>query len=182
MALLYLVRHGRAAGTWDTHADPGLDDAGRGQAEAMATALTSKGPLPVVTSPLLRTRETAAALERLWGKPARVDPRVGEIPSPVAAGLHRGEWLRRALQGRWDELDRSVELWRAALLKALGELSQDTVVVSHFVAINAAVGHARKDDRVTCFRPQNCSCTVLDTRGADWKIVQLGAEGESPVA
>jgi len=182
MALLYLVRHGRAAGSWDTHADPGLDDAGREQADVMAAALTPQGPLPVVTSPLRRTRETAAALERLWGGSARVDPRVGEIPSPAAAMLHRGEWLRRALQGRWSDLDPAVEVWRAELLNALGELRQDTVVVSHFVAINAAVGYALKDNRVTCFRPQNCSCTVLDIQGANWKIVQLGAEGESRIA
>ena len=39
MARLYLVRHGKATGSWDTDPDPGLDDVGREQAEAMATAL-----------------------------------------------------------------------------------------------------------------------------------------------
>ena len=36
MTRLILVRHGRAAGGWDDDLDPGLDDLGRAQAEAMA--------------------------------------------------------------------------------------------------------------------------------------------------
>jgi broad specificity phosphatase PhoE len=181
MARLYLIRHGKAAGNWDTHPDPGLDDVGRAQAEAMAAALTVLRPLPLVTSPLRRTRETAAALERRWGISAEVDPRVGEIPSPPTAAAQRGEWLRNVLQSRWLNLDQSVELWRAQVLKRLGEFTQDTVVVSHFVAINVAVGYALKDDRVTCFRPENCSCTVLEIQDGPWKIVELGIEGESKV-
>jgi broad specificity phosphatase PhoE len=179
MARLYLVRHGKAAGSWDTDLDPGLDGTGREQAEAMAAAL--HGPLPVVTSPLRRTRETAAALERRWSVAARVDPRVGEISSPASTALHRGEWLRTILQSRWLDLDQPLRLWRDQVLNALGEFTQDTIVVSHFVAINVAVGYAQKDDRVTCFRPENCSCTVLDIQGAHWKIVELGIEGESRI-
>jgi broad specificity phosphatase PhoE len=181
MARLYLVRHGKATGSWDTHPDPGLDDLGREQAEAMAAALALKGPLPVVTSPLRRTRETAASLERRWGAPAQVDLRVGEIPSLAAIPLHRGDWLRNVLQSRWPDLEPSLKLWRKQVFKALGEFMKDTVVVSHFVAINAVVGHALEDDRVTCFHPENCSCTVLDVQGSHWKIVELGAEGASRI-
>src|SRR5439155_21590840 len=80
---IYLVRHGKAAAGWGAHLDPGLDDAGRAQAEEMAKALAPSGPLPLVASPLRRTRETAAALERRWAVAARIEPRVGEIPSPA---------------------------------------------------------------------------------------------------
>ncbi len=181
MARLYLIRHGKAAGSWTTDLDPGLDDAGRKQAETMAAALTLQNPLPVVTSPLRRTRETAAALERRWGITARVDPRVAEIPSQATTALHRDEWLRKILQSRWLDLDQSVGLWRTQVLNALEEFTQDTVVVSHFVAINVAVGYALSDDRVTCFRPENCSCTVLDVEDDRWKIVELGMQGENKI-
>jgi len=181
MARLYLIRHGKATGSWDTDPDPGLNDVGQEQAEAMAAALTALGPLPLVTSPLRRTLETAAALERRWGVSAEVDPRVGEIPSQPTAVAQRGEWLRNVLQSRWLDLDQSLGLWRAQVLNRFGELARDTVVVSHFVAINVAAGHALKDDRVTCFRPENCSCTVLDIQDRQWKIVELGIEGESRI-
>jgi len=177
MARLYLVRHGKATGSWKTDLDPGLDDLGREQAEAMAASLMPRGPLPLLTSPLRRTRETAAAIERGWGIQARVEPGVGEIPSPSTTPLHRAEWLKNVLQGRWPDLDQSVELWRSRVLKTLVELTQDTVVVTHFVVINVAVGHALKDDRVTCFRPENCSCTILDVQGDNLHVVELGVEG-----
>ena len=65
MARLYLVRHGKTATTWDDRdPDPGLNEVGCTQAEAMADQLAGKGPLALVTSPLRRTRETAKALER----------------------------------------------------------------------------------------------------------------------
>ena len=48
------------------------------------------------------------------------------------------------------------------VIEALREISEETVVVSHYIAINVAVGSAIGDDRITCFRPDYCSCTVLD--------------------
>src|SRR5437762_3166034 len=150
MSRIYLVRHGRAAADWGSHLDPGLDDLGRSQADAMAKALAPKGPLPVVVSPMRRTRETAAALERRWGIAARIEPRVGEIPSPVEDLAARAQWLRRIMPGRWAELDLALRRWRDDVIDALTAISADTVVVTHFVAINATVAAALNDPRVTC--------------------------------
>lgn len=178
MALLYLVRHGKALTTWDDHdPDPGLDPQGRAQAEARAAELAGKGPLPLLTSPLRRTRETASALERQWKLNAQVEERIGEIPAPAGAQAQRAEWLRDVLQRRWPELDEPLGQWRTHVLEALLALARDTVVVSHYVAINVAVGYALGDDRVTCFRPENCSCTVLRLQNHKLQLVELGAEG-----
>ena len=177
MPRLYLVRHGKA--TEDSEEDPGLTDTGRAQAEAMALALAPKGPLPLLTSPFRRTRETAAPLERLWGVSIQTDPRIGEIPVPPGVSMSRAEWLKFVRQRRWPDLDRPLRLWRDRVLEALLEIARDPVVVTHFVAINVAVGHARHDDRVSCFRPDNGSCTVLDSDGKDFRIVALGSEGKT---
>jgi broad specificity phosphatase PhoE len=178
MARLYLIRHGKAGTTWDDRdPDPGLNEVGRAQAEARATELAGKGPLPLVSSPLRRTRETAAALERQWNLRAQVDPRIGEITAPASAAMQRVEWLKDVLQRRWQELDEPLERWREQVLEAFLGITRDTILVSHFVAINVAVGYALGDDRVTCFRPDNCSCTVLDLEGNRLQVVELGAEG-----
>ncbi len=176
MARLYLVRHGKAAASWDSDLDPGLDDLGRAQANRMAADLAPKGPLPLIVSPLRRTRETASALERRWGNAARIEPRVSEIPSPAMALPQRIEWLRSVMKRRWHEAEPGLELWRQTVLQALSAIEQNSVVISHFVVINVAVGYARGDDRVTCFEPENCSCTVLDVSGAAFKLVELGVE------
>src|SRR5438105_1047082 len=120
MSRIYLVRHGRAAADWGSHVDPGLDEVGRAQAEAMSERLAANGPLPLIASPLRRTRETAAALERRWETRARIEPRVGEIPSPVEDLAARAEWLRGIMACRWPELDPSLRCWRDAVIEALG--------------------------------------------------------------
>jgi broad specificity phosphatase PhoE len=177
MARLYLIRHGKAGTTWDDQdPDPGLNEAGRAQAEGMAATLADKGPLPILTSPLRRTRETAATLERQWKVKVQVDPRIGEIMAPAGVSS-RVEWLKDVLQRQWRDLDEPLNHWKKKVLEAILGITSDTVLVSHFVAINVAVGHALGDDRVTCFRPENCSCTVLDHRGAKLEVVELGAEG-----
>ena len=98
MTRLYLVRHGRAAAGWDTDPDPALDAVGREQAAAMAARLEPLGPLAVVTSPLLRCQQTAAALAERWNVVPRIESLVAEIPSPQGVPMtERIEWLRVAM-------------------------------------------------------------------------------------
>lgn len=181
MPTLYLVRHGRAAGGWDTDADPGLDALGRQQAQTMAQMLAPRGPLPLVVSPMARTRETVAPLAATWGVTALVEPRISEIPSPVADLAARGIWLREIAGQAWPEQAPVLQQWRTALLAALGEVEEDTIFVTHFMVINAAVGAAIGDDRMVSFRPDYCSITLLRSEGGRLSLLQRGAEGETRV-
>lgn len=180
MPRLYLVRHGRPAAGFSVAQDAGLDPMGIAQAEAMAEHLASVGPLPIIVSPLRRTRETAAPLEHRWGA-ARVEPAVGEIPSPGIPFATRGEWLRTIMAGKWSDVDAALREWRDAVIAALRALPDSTVVVSHFVAINAAVGAATADDQVISFSPDHCSVTVLEAEGGRLRLVERGAEGAARV-
>ena len=177
MPRLYLVRHGRPAATFADSADAGLDDVGLAQAEAMAERLAPLGPLAIVVSPLRRTRETAAPLERRWSA-ARVEPAVGEIPTPSGVPFaSRGPWLRGVMTRKWSQVEPALRQWRDRVLTALATLPASTVVVSHYVAINAAVGAATADDRVISFSPDHCSVTVVDVEAGHLRLVDRGAEG-----
>lgn len=171
---LTLVRHGKAAAAWGTDLDPGLDALGREQAAAVAAGLAKGAPQDLVVSPLRRTRETMAPLEAAWGRTARVEPRVSEIPSDSADLEARVEWLRGVMAGRWRDLPPALQAWRAGVVEALVGLPRPTVVVSHFIAINVAVGAALGDDRVVVFEPDNCSETLVDV--VDGRLV-LAAKG-----
>ena len=179
-----LVRHGEAAAGWDADPDPGLSPLGRGQAESMADDLAPLGPLPVVASPLRRTRETAAALVARWASEMRIEPGVGEIVAPAEqAGLEgRTAWLRTAMAGRWSDLGPEHLAWRQAVLDALRAIEDDAVVVTHFIAINVAVGEASGDDRVVTFAPGHCSCTILGVEdGGRLVVVRLGQTASTRV-
>lgn len=178
---LYLMRHGKAAATFAESEDAALDPAGLAQATAVAARLAPLGPLPIVSSPMRRTRETAAPLERLWGRPARVEPAVSEIPSPGVPMAQREQWLRGIQGSRWPLVSPELQSWRTALIATLTAISEPTVVVTHYVAINAAVGAAVGDDRVRIFGPDNCSVTVLDAEAGRLRLVERGAEAETRV-
>ena len=178
---LYLVRHGRPTGGFAEVVDPGLDEIGVMQAEAVARELEPLGPLAIITSPLRRARETAAPLERLWRTTARVEPAVAEIPTPGADPPARAAWLREVMHGSWTDLAEQYRQWRQGVIATLVALPKSTVVTSHFIAINVAVGAATEDARIVCCEPDHCSCTVLEVRDGRLHLLSLGRQRETKI-
>jgi broad specificity phosphatase PhoE len=177
---LHLVRHGRAAAGWDTDVDPDLDDLGWAQAHELALRLASVGPDDVITSPLLRCRSTAAPLCAVWQVEPIVEPVVSEIPSPH--GVEMGErvaWLREVMTGSWAELGARYVGYRDRVVARLAEIERDTVVFSHFVAINAVIGHCLGDDRLVIRSLDNCSVTIVDVVDGAWSLVETGREADT---
>lgn len=82
---LLLIRHGQtpwnAAGRWQGHADPGLTPLGRTQACETAKAIETKGVrwLGILSSDLLRARETAEVLAETFSIRVSVDARLREL-------------------------------------------------------------------------------------------------------
>ena len=58
-------------------------------------------------------------------------------------------------------------------------LTEPTVVVSHFVAINAVIGAATADDRVVIRSLDNTSVTVVDVDGGAVRLVEGGHEADT---
>lgn len=176
MPRLYMIRHGRASASFGEAHDPGLDDLGRSQAEAVAKILSPSGPLTIVSSPLARTRETAAPLARLWKREPAIEEAVAEIPSPGLDLAERAQWLRKFMSGSWRDATPLLAKWREDVIAALTGLGEDTVIFSHYVALNVALGSATGDDRVTAFSPENCSITIFETTSGKLTLVERGKE------
>ena len=179
-----LVRHGEAAAGWGADRDPGLSDRTVGrQAAEMAAAVGPTGPLPIVVSPMRRTRETAAPLEALWGVDGDVDAGVGEITSPIDDLEERTVWLRQFMAGTWDTASAgALRRGASGCIDTLAAIDGDTVVVTHFIAINAAVGAATGDARVVSFMPGNCSRDGPRRGRTDaCRLVELGGEAISVI-
>ena len=180
MTRLYLVRHGRAAAGWDTDPDPGLDEIGQRQAMAVAARLAPIGAMPILSSPLIRCRQTSAPLGELWHVEARIEPAVTEIPSPQGIPMaERVDWLRVAMQGTWSDLGPQYVAYRDQVVGALCATAVDSVVFSHFVAINAAIGAAIGDDRLVVRSLDNCSVTIIDVIVGVLQLVESGHEADT---
>ena len=179
-----LVRHGRASAGWDTAVDPGLDNPGRDQADVAAKKLDqifAGQQVEIVSSPLLRCQQTAKSFADLRTTPVRVCAEVAEIPSPSGVEMSsRVDWLRAAMQGTWADLGGEYVEFRDLVIKFVRSRETNTVIFSHFVAINAVIGALVGDDRVVIRSLDNCSITLLD-RDADCNlsIAQTGHEADT---
>lgn len=181
---VHLVRHGRAAAGWDTDPDPGLDAIGRDQAAATAERLARLDPMAVVSSPLRRCRETAGFLVSAWGLApdvVTVADAVREIPSPPGIPMgERVEWLRTAMAGRWSDLGSPYTDFRDGVVDFVRGRRADTVVFSHFIAINAVIGHCVGDDRLVIDSLDNASVTVVDLGDdGELRLVERGRQADT---
>ena len=178
--MIYLVRHGEPAAGWGAHPNPGLTELGVRQAVTVAEALAKAGAKRAVTSPLSRSRETAAQFEKLMETHARIETRVGEIITPRDVE-DRSAWLRSVLAGNWADTDDRLQAWRHDVLAAVEALPDETAVFSHFIAINAIVGMLTNDDRVAVFKPAHASITKLTRMGGQLRVTELGVEAATVV-
>jgi len=179
---IFLVRHGEAAARWHESDDPGLSELGRQQAAEAARQLLDQIPPAsrLLSSPMQRARETAAPLASALGaEPTIVEP-FREIPTPVAI-TERQTWLNRIARQTWSEQHTMVQDWRRALLAALREIREPTVVFTHFMVLNVIVGALQADNRVVSFLPDNASITTLRGFGDDLQLAELGRQFRTKV-
>ena len=149
--MLYVVRHGRtgsnASGLLLGRGDPPLDDLGVSQAQAVAAAI---GPVDrIVSSPLLRARQTAGE----FGLDVEIDDRwieldYGEFDGRPMADVPSGTWAAWRNDLDWappggESHRRLGERVRSACEDLLDEAAiRDIVVVTHVSPVKAAMAWA----------------------------------------
>jgi broad specificity phosphatase PhoE len=79
----------------------------------------------------------------------------------------------------WAALGEPYTTFRDRAVARIRALERDTVVFSHFVAINAVIGACLGDDRLVIRRLDNCSITVVDVGTAGLELVEGGHEADT---
>jgi probable phosphoglycerate mutase len=195
---IVILRHGRTA--WNAErryqgqADPPLDEVGRAQAIEAAALVAAMQPDLLVSSDLIRARDTAAKVASLTGLELRCDPRLRERHLGHWQGLTRDEvetrypdeyadWLagrdvtRRGGETRQQVAHRAMEL--VAALPAV-EL---TVLVSHGATAmclsSALLGLPQNPSVLGALA--NCHWTELRDSGDGWRLRAHNAGAPGPV-
>lgn len=182
---IFLIRHGEPEQEWGEGDDPGLSARGRAQAGAASVALTGIGGLAIVSSPMLRCRETAAPFAAAMGAGVALEPRVSEVATAIGAGDRRA-WLQRNFPWRsatpptqWAALEPGLRAWRDAILEKASAWREDCAVFTHFIAINALVGAAMGRTETIVCRPDFASITELAFGNGQLSLLRLGAQIEA---
>ena len=158
-----MVRHGQADSAWHESPDPGLSELGRQQAATAAQQLHHLNNVHIISSPLLRCQQTAQPFAQAKQTPISIHSEVSEIPTPSNIAFEqRGPWLQQAMAGTWQQLGQQFVDYQNTIAHFVANLKHDTVIFSHFVAINAIIGHATQDDQVLTMSLDNCSVTVFE--------------------
>ncbi|HEX7389653.1 MAG TPA: histidine phosphatase family protein, partial [Acidiphilium sp.] len=101
----WFLRHGQtdynARGLSQGAIDIPLNDTGRAQARSAAPLLAGKGIAGIVTSPMLRARETADIVNETLGVPVTVEPDLREVVFGGMEGQPLSPWFRDWLDGRF---------------------------------------------------------------------------------
>ncbi len=182
MGRLHLIRHGQAA--WqlsrDGDFDSPLTELGHRQAQALAAwaerggAAGSGGAVKVVTSPLVRARQTAAYLVTALKAEEEVWPGLAEAAFRVADHLPR----RSAPAGAPSTASSEYLSFKAQAERVLSRLGEefhgvrDAFVVTHGGMIKTLLRVAAGGDGM-CFDIYNGSVTQLDWREGRWHLARL---------
>lgn len=186
---LILVRHAepvRIEGA-DGPADPPLTERGLAQAEAAAAWLAAEDFDAVITSPLRRAVQTAAAIAAPLGRTVEIDRGLAEFDRDAPTYIPIEE-LRAAKDPRWTALveDRWHELgeldpaqFRATVIGAVERVIEThaggrVVVVCHGGVINIYLAHVLRLDRDLWFEPAYASVSrVAASRTGVRSIVSI---------
>lgn len=179
---IYLVRHGEAAASWGEDPDPGLSELGHQQARMAAQDLAQciGTDYQLVSSPLIRARETSEPLSLQLHLPVDIQDVFREVPSPVPLAQRQG-WLRQFMAQQWHEQPESLLSWRDTIIGTLQCCEQPSVVFTHFLVINAVVGSVLGRPETLCCWPDNGSVTHLRNVGGKLELVALGKQIETHV-
>ncbi len=162
---LIVARHGRttwnAEGRFQGQGDPPLDEVGRAQAAALASAIVRLSPTMVVSSDLRRAIGTAEPLAARCGLRLRTDPGLREVDLGRWEGLERGEAERRfpdeyrawtagedIARGGGETVEAAGRRAARVIVRSLGEAraarpdlsrAATVVVVAHGIVLQAAL-------------------------------------------
>jgi probable phosphoglycerate mutase len=173
---LLLVRHARPERVdgGRVAADPGLTPAGLGQAQLLAKAFAAGafGPVAaIVTSTMLRARQTAEPVAEALGLTAHADERLAELDvgwTSYGTGVESFPTRRAGYDelnaGRWGsntyDPDAFAARVRAGVDDVIARYPQgDVVVVCHGGVISAYLAHVVGSGRLLFLTPDHCSVT-----------------------
>ena len=175
---LIFVRHGEASETWGKHSDPSLSKAGISQSHKLISNLSLQllEDFIFISSPKSRAQMTAAPLIKKYKKSLLIDSIFSEIPSSKVIASEKKEWLKKIMTMNVDVLPQDVAEWRDSIISRTLSFSDNTIIFSHFMVINAVVSGLMNRSEIMYFYPGYTSITKITLQNNRAMSISLGDE------
>ena len=185
VTVIFLIRHGETAGNAARIVqlpDVALSPRGMAQAERLARRIAREGVAQIVSSDLLRARQTADYVQRATGAPLAFEPLLhernfGDIRGTAYADLDFDIFAPQYVPSNGESwavfharVDRAWERVQALAAAANGNLA----VVTHGLVCRSLAGRhlCLPDGAVVPERWENASVTIVDCP-APWRVTLL---------
>ena len=149
------IRHAEASSSWGDHHDPGLSDTGIAQSKKLINRpeLKQLDGYSFISSPKLRAVETARPLAKKFKKELIIENIFTEIQSPNIEPENKQGWLKNILQMNKNDLPENIAKWKDNIISKTKAFSQDSVIFTHFMVINALISEITSSDTLLYFHP-----------------------------
>jgi broad specificity phosphatase PhoE len=141
----------------------------------------------LVVSPMLRCRETMAPLAEALAMEPEVREEVSEVFDPSMPAENRRVMIGPFMQSTWGAQPHELRAWRQRCVDAVQDMGReaadgghDLVIVSHYIAISAVIGHAMNDDRVVPVPIANASISSVELVDGRLELVAAGTTAHLP--
>ena len=157
------IRHAEASSSWGDHHDPGLSDTGKAQSKKLINRpeLKQLDDYSFISSPKLRAVETARPLAQKFKKELIIENIFTEIPSPNIEPENKQEWLKNILQMNKNDLPENIAKWKDNIISKTKAFSQDSVIFTHFMVINALLSELNSETKLLYFYPDYTSIVKI---------------------
>ena len=165
------IRHAEASSSWGDHPDPGLSDDGITQSKKLINhpELKQLDNYSFIASPKLRAMDTARPLAKKFKKELVIENVYTEIPSPNIKPKNKQEWLKNILQMNKNNLPENVAKWKDNIISKTKAFSQDSVVFTHFMVINALLSELNSETKLLYFYPDYTSILKISIEDGKFK-------------
>ena len=165
------IRHAEASSSWGDHPDPGLSDNGITQSKKLVHRheLKQLNDYSFISSPKLRAMDTARPLAKKFKKELIIENIFTEIPSSNIEPKNKQEWLKNILQMNKSELPENIAKWKDNIISKTKEFSQDSLVFTHFMVINALLSELNSETKLLYFYPDYTSIIKISIEDGKFK-------------
>tara|TARA_Y100001935_G_scaffold236590_1_gene221389 strand:- start:5 stop:568 length:564 start_codon:yes stop_codon:yes gene_type:complete len=165
------IRHAEASNSWGNHPDPGLSDNGKNQSKELINhpELIELDDYSFISSPKLRAIETAKPLAEKFKKELIIENIFTEIPSLNIEPDKKQEWLKNILQMNKNDLPENITKWKDNIISKTKAFSQDSLVFTHFIVINALLSELNSETKLLYFYPDYTSIVKITIEDGEFR-------------
>ena len=157
------IRHAEASSSWGDHHDPGLSDTGIAQSKKLINRpeLKQLDHYSFISSPkYIRDRAKSKYKKgsecEICGSENQLDFHRFYSLAPLLQ-----EWLKKILQMNKNDLPENITKWKENIISKTITFSEDSVIFTHFMVINALLSELNSETKLLYFYPDYTSIVKI---------------------